>query len=205
MSVDDKTRDELDRMRRAGGSLFGRGGGEDGDDKQVLRERQRPDWKTITGMIGNPSRDAPPIDAHASVSKQAVQALRYLFQAGKLTRKDKEVLLLDIIDHVVREQGSVVVVAFELLVLQARQPGRDRRSQGRAVSSTGLEEFAEQCKLLVAEIQAGNGRDDAFDDDDEDDEEEEENEEEEVDFDVDGAYDDEVEEEEEEEGGVKRR
>jgi len=66
------------------------------------------------------------------------------------------VLLLDIIDNAVREQTSVVVVAFELLVLQTKRPGRgDRRTQGRTVSSTGLEEFAEQCKVLVSEIRRG--------------------------------------------------
>ena len=65
-------------------------------------------------------------------------------------------LLLDIIDNAVREQTSVVVVAFELLVLQTKRPGRgDRRTQGRTVSSTGLEEFAEQCKVLVSEIRRG--------------------------------------------------
>jgi len=95
VSVDDKTRDELNRMRRLGGSAFGRGGDRDDDaDDDILggRDKSRSDMRVLTGMIGNSAaRDAAPIDVHASVSKQAVQALRYLFKAGQLTRDDKEV------------------------------------------------------------------------------------------------------------------
>lgn len=59
----------------------------------------------------------------------------------RITGEEKEALILDIIDHVVEHETSLVVVAYELLVA----------SDGLQ-SSVGLEEFRDQCIVLIAKL-----------------------------------------------------
>lgn len=90
------------------------------------------------------------IDEHASVSKQTIQAVRYLFKVGKISRLIKNALILDIIDHVVNHDTSLIVVAFELLVVKARDSRQKLRPWSDALGSrsVGLEEFADHISLF---------------------------------------------------------
>ena len=144
-----------------------------------------------------------PIDPQASVSKQTIQALRYLFKAGQITRENKELLMLDIIEHVAREETSLLVVAYELLVVKAKGSNQQTRPWSQAlvgggkvsniqsklegdssISSAGLEEFADQCRALALTLSNRHHTTENDEDEDEDDDELED-------------YDDEEEEEEE--------
>jgi hypothetical protein len=103
------------------------------------------------------------IDEHASVSKQTIQAVRYLFKVGKISRLIKNALILDIIDHVVNHDTSLIVVAFELLVVKARDSRQKLRPWSDALGSrsVGLEEFADHISLFSEankdiDIESGN-------------------------------------------------
>jgi hypothetical protein len=63
-------------------------------------------------------------------------------------------LLLDIIDNIVGDdQTSLVVVAFELLVLKSRDSRKKVSPWSEAlVGDNGMEEFADQCKTLVKSL-----------------------------------------------------
>jgi hypothetical protein len=90
------------------------------------------------------------IDEHASVSKQTIQAVRYLFKVGKISRLIKNALILEIIDHVVNHDTSLIVVAFELLVVKARDSKQKLKPWSDALGSrsVGLEEFADHISLF---------------------------------------------------------
>ena len=164
-------------------------------------DREKAALRSFTGMLGNGGgagaggakgsgggsrtrSHASPIDPQASISKQTIQALRYLFKSGQLTRGEKEILLMDIIDHVVQEGTSLVVVAYELLVVKAKDSNEQTRPWSQALvggradsegsySSVGLEEFADQCKALSRSFRDLRGGDEDEEDDDEDDDEDE--------------------------------
>ena len=63
--------------------------------------------------------------------------------------------MLDIIDHVVDDETSLVVVAFELLAVKAKDSREKLRPGSDALSSggVGLEEFADQCSVLLEGIE----------------------------------------------------
>ena len=64
--------------------------------------------------------------------------------------------MLDIIDHVVNHETSLVVVAFELLAVKAKDSREKLRPWSEALSSggVGLEEFADQCSVLIENIES---------------------------------------------------
>jgi hypothetical protein len=68
--------------------------------------------------------------------------------------------MLDIIDHVVDHETSLVVVAFELLAVKAKDSREKLRPWSDALSSggVGLEEFADQCSVLVESIHGTSGQ-----------------------------------------------
>ena len=72
----------------------------------------------------------------------------------RISRKVKETLLLDIIDNVVEHETSLVVVAFELLVVNAKDSKEKTRPWSDALrkAGVGLEDFADQCSVLVEDI-----------------------------------------------------
>ena len=72
----------------------------------------------------------------------------------RISREAKEALMLDIIDHVVDHETSLVVVAFELLAVKAKDSREKLRPWSDALSSggVGLEEFADQCSVLMQSI-----------------------------------------------------
>jgi hypothetical protein len=105
------------------------------------------------------------IDDTASSTKQTVQALRILFRTGSISREEKEMLLLDIIDNTVSDDNSLVVAAFEVLVLKVRN---NQKAMGMTWGSSNLsedvamKEFAEQCKEIVKSIKAEESVRDRF-------------------------------------------
>ena len=67
--------------------------------------------------------------------------------------------MLDIINHVVDHETSLVVVAFELLVVIAKDSREKLRPWSDALSSggVGLEEFADQCSVLLERMDGFRG------------------------------------------------
>lgn len=74
----------------------------------------------------------------------------------RISRKVKETLLLDIINNVVNHETSLVVVAFELLVVNAKDSKEKPRPWSNALrkAGVGLEDFADQCSVLVEDIKS---------------------------------------------------
>ena len=206
------------------------------DDKLygTTTDKEKSVLRSLTGMLGNGNGGSGsststsrlrenisklPIDPQASVSKQTIQALRYLFKAGQITRENKELLMLDIIEHVAREETSLLVVAYELLVVKAKDSNQQTRPWSQAlvgggtmsniqsklegdssISSAGLEEFADQCRALALTLSNRHHTTENDEDEDEDDDELED-----YDDDDDDDDDDEEEQEVEEEKPSDRR
>lgn len=94
-----------------------------------------------------------------------MQALRLLFDIGKITRQVKEALVMDMISCIAKDETSLVEVAYELLVVQSHN--------NKARSGSNLElldEFADQVNVLVnnTEIVDSNRYSSDADDDDDD-------------------------------------
>lgn len=87
-----------------------------------------------------------------SVSKRSVQAVRALWKAGSITVEQKDILLQDIIAKVSVDETSPVESAFELLVMKGGLDRPMRLKDRRAMDEAGLEEFAEQCVMLVSNL-----------------------------------------------------
>lgn len=119
------------------------------------------------------------IDKNASLSKQTLQALRLLFDIGKLSRKSKDILVYDLISCIAKDSTSLAEVAFELLTRQYLSDSGTTKiaSNGEIVAespddaslsdqSDFLDEFSDYCKDLVREVELQNSRKESDDDDD---------------------------------------
>ncbi len=110
------------------------------------------------------------IDNTASITKQTLQALRLLFDIGKITRQVKEALVMDMISCIAKDETSLVEVAYELLVVQSHS---NKARSGKNLEL--LDEFADQVNVLINNIEIADSNrystdtDDDNDDDDDDD------------------------------------
>ena len=104
------------------------------------------------------------IDNTASITKQTLQALRVLFDIGKITRQVKEALVMDMISCIAKDETSLVEVAYELLVVQSHS------NKSRSGSNLELlDEFADQVNVLVNNTEIVDSNRYSSDTDDEDD------------------------------------
>lgn len=126
-------------------------------------------------LVGRGRRPNPPIDESGNISKQTMQALRLLVQAGRITRATKDALVMDMIDCITDKKPSMAEQAYKMLVhgrLQTSSSGSGSGLLADDVPDDVLEEFGEQC-LLIADILNAEGEgswNNATPDDDEDDE-----------------------------------
>ena len=112
------------------------------------------------------------IDNTASITKQTLQALRLLFDIGKITRQVKEALVMDMISCIAKDETSLVEVAYELLVVQSNSY---KVHAGKNIEL--LDEFADQVNVLINStdiIDSSRYSDDEEDDEDDDDDEDDE-------------------------------
>jgi len=112
------------------------------------------------------------IDNTASITKQTLQALRLLFDIGKITRQVKEALVMDMISCIAKDETSLVEVAYELLVVQSN---RYKVHAGKNIEL--LDEFADQVNVLINStdiIDSSRYNDDEEEDDDDEDDEDDE-------------------------------
>ena len=85
---------------------------------------------------------APPPAGEEELRRRCIATLRELADSGRLSRKQKRVLLTDIITASARGETSTVEVAYKLLCT-----GGERSS---TEIDTGMEDFTEQCHLFAA-------------------------------------------------------
>ena len=112
------------------------------------------------------------IDNTASITKQTLQALRLLFDIGKITRQVKEALVMDMISCIAKDETSLVEVAYELLVVQSNSY---KVHAGKNIEL--LDEFADQVNVLINStdiIDSSRYNDDEEEDDDEEDDDDDE-------------------------------
>lgn len=117
------------------------------------------------------------VSESASVTKKTVRALRDVCKAGLISAESKELLLNDVIAHVIDEDTSLVEVAYELLVLGA-QTGNEIQD---------ISDFVDECNVIAKRLQetggdrlAGDGDEDDEDDDEEEDEDDEDDDEDDI-------------------------
>lgn len=96
-----------------------------------------------------------------SLSKQAALAVRALHKVGKLSREDKNELLMDIIQCIATESQSRVETAYDLLVMQSRAKDDNYNSVSTTTGGmvlapwipnaddAGMEDFLDQCLAII--------------------------------------------------------
>ena len=96
-----------------------------------------------------------------SVTKLSVRALRTLANVGSLCKEQKELLLTDIIDKVSNDQISLVETAYDLLVIKGggRSLSDSSWKHMGIVNEAGLEEFADQCRIIADNILTDSDKD----------------------------------------------
>jgi len=123
------------------------------------------DSNAIKGLLGMPTDGEDEGEDNEvrkqSVTKLTVRALRTLTSVGSLTKEQKEVLLSDIIDKVSNDESSPVEIAYELLVVKGDGRTIDQASWKKMgiVNESGLEEFADQCRIICDNILEKQGQD----------------------------------------------
>ena len=96
---------------------------------------------------------------YQSISKRTVLALRQLSDTGRIDKTTKESLLLDMVNNIARDQTSLVEVAYELLVAEEKEYAVSSGifSNQMWSDANDLEEFAEQCDIIIETIKNSEG------------------------------------------------
>jgi hypothetical protein len=90
------------------------------------------------------------IDPDASISKQTIQGLRYLYKTGRISKEDKDDLIANMIDCVANDQEAIVETAFQVIYA-------DRLANNffdTAASHAALQDFADQCHIAIQKLTA---------------------------------------------------
>eukprot|EP00611_Tribonema_gayanum_P011032 TRINITY_DN21160_c0_g1_i1.p2 TRINITY_DN21160_c0_g1~~TRINITY_DN21160_c0_g1_i1.p2 ORF type:complete len:109 (+),score=19.06 TRINITY_DN21160_c0_g1_i1:286-612(+) len=83
------------------------------------------------------------------LTRRTVAAIREMCTAGRISDKEKRVLLTDVIKHATGESPSMIEVAYELLLSQMDSGSGASEGFG---DDEACEEFAEQCRIFAADI-----------------------------------------------------
>ena len=103
--------------------------------------------------IKSPIRTA--IDDSATICKQTVQALRFLYKAGRITNNMKQLLIADIIENLTLDKMSLTEIAYEMLYIyprKERETSNYKASEDNQIVGTGLEDFADQCDIIISKL-----------------------------------------------------
>jgi hypothetical protein len=90
------------------------------------------------------------VDPEASLTRQTIQALRYLCKTGRLTKDEKEELIYDIVLGERENEESYVETSFKL-IYKSKDAGRGADRNGHLAA---LEDFAEQCKIALKKMRS---------------------------------------------------
>ena len=95
-----------------------------------------------------------------TLKQECITTLRKLASAGRISNKQKQVLLTDIIGCSARGDTSMVEVAYELLIVSSGEEflANDADPSASAALEAAEEEFADQCIAFaksIAEQQGG--------------------------------------------------
>mmetsp|Transcript_11134 Transcript_11134/g.15853 ORF Transcript_11134/g.15853 Transcript_11134/m.15853 type:complete len:410 (-) Transcript_11134:107-1336(-) len=89
-------------------------------------------------------------DSDRNITRKTVAAIRDICLKGKISKKEKQALLMDIIKNATSETPSVSEVAYELLL--SNQSEDDFDADDATDDEEAWKEFVEQCKIFAAEI-----------------------------------------------------
>eukprot|EP01039_Chlorochromonas_danica_P000261 gene261-280_t len=124
------------------------------DDLNSLKTRAdgskpsiREALESLQGLLqqGKRTNGISVVDPKTSVSKQTIQALRYLNKTGRLTKEEKDDLVADVIDCIAEDGEAIVETSFKVIYADRAE---DETFDNDA-SMTALDDFADQCQIAL--------------------------------------------------------
>lgn len=103
--------------------------------------------ESLQGLLqqGKRTNGISVVDPKTSVSKQTIQALRYLNKTGRLTKEEKDDLVADVIDCIAEDGEAIVETSFKVIYADRAE---DETFDNDA-SMTALDDFADQCQIAL--------------------------------------------------------